>query len=252
MYRAMVAEDDKDLRLSICEFIESNGYRVIAQIGDGKEAFRQIQRNKPEVLFIDIDLPNMSGIEVAKKAHAQFPHLAIVFITGYREYAYEAFEIDAVDYLIKPFNYERFYDCFRKIDLYLNKEKERMQFLAIQNRKSLELVNYENIMYIASENKCTSVYVFEEKKVRVIRTSETLKEMEARLDHDIFVRTHRSYIVNIKYIKRIDPSGQSYIIYLNHTSSFIYLSKTYLPSLYTYLCIKNKNNKIGSRAKATF
>ncbi|MBD1382604.1 LytR/AlgR family response regulator transcription factor [Metabacillus arenae] len=234
-YNVVVAEDHEKIRKKLVTFLRENGFTIMAEAKSGKEAKNHVQKLRPQVLFVDIEMPDGDGYTIAKQLRLQMPDLLIVFITGKAEFASRAFDIEATDYIVKPFSQERLYQCFKRIENSIGiTETQSFPRLSIRSRNSVEVIDQEEIVFISSENKSTKIIMDGKKE---IRTLEYLKNLEEKLDSALFLRTHKSYIINIKHISRIEPSGQTYIVYFKNTSKMAFVSRTHLSSLYKRLQI---------------
>jgi DNA-binding LytR/AlgR family response regulator len=236
-YRAVIAEDNEKLREELAALLRENGIQIVAEAGTAAEMKPHVQRHRPNVLFTDIDLPDGNAIETAKLLRIQFPELCIVFITGYSQYASEAFELEATDYIVKPFTPDRLHQCLKRIQHMLYKpDREPPSHLSVRNRNAIEIAQQEQIVFLSAENKSTKVYLSGSgKQGRVLTTSEPLKMLETRLNPHLFIRSHRSYIVNVKHIHRIEPFGQTYVLSFKNCSHTAHLSRSYLTGLYNRL-----------------
>ncbi|GCD84106.1 DNA-binding response regulator [Parageobacillus thermoglucosidasius] len=238
-YTVIVVEDDVDFRKYLVNLLTKNGFNVIGEASTGMEAKTLAQRLEPQIIFFDISLPDVNGMSIAKQLHIQLPSIGIVFITGYTEFASLAFDIEAIDYLVKPFTEERFYLCLKKVSKFLREGyfKQPSLYLGVKNQRGIDLIEQNKIMFVTFEGKVTKIYFFDG-KVKMLTTTEALKAVEKKLNPSIFIRTHRSFIVNIKYISRIETSGQTHIIYFKYGTEIAYLSKNYLLNLYERLQVK--------------
>jgi DNA-binding LytR/AlgR family response regulator len=237
-YNVVVAEDNEKIRKQLVAFLEENGFSIIAETESGKETKTQVQNLRPQVLFADIDMPDGDGYTVAKELRLQFPDLRIVFITGTSDFASLAYNIEAVDYVVKPFSEERLYQCLKLIDKsFTAAQTQSLPRLSIRNRNIVEVIDQEEIIFVSAQNKSTQIMIGRKPTIE-IRTLEPLKTLETRLDPSIFLRTHKSYIINIKHISRIEPSGQTYVVFFKNTSKMAFVSRNHLSSLYNRLQIQ--------------
>lgn len=236
-YAVVVAEDNEHIRKELVAFLKENGFIILAEAASGKDAKIHVQNLRPEVLFVDIEMPDGDGYTIAKQLRLQIPDLRIVFITGKAEFASQAYEIEALDYIVKPFSHERLYQCFKRIEhSFMTSKTQPLTRLSIRSQNIVEVIDQDQIIYITSENKCTRIFV-EGNPIKELQTREPLKIIEERLDSSIFLRTHKSYIINVSHISRIEPSGQTYIVYFKNTSKMAFLSRNYVGSLYKKLHI---------------
>ena len=217
--RVLIIDDEPIARDYIQGFLEGNSsVSVIGEATNGLEALELIIEKKPDLIFLDIQMPEMDGFEVLKHIdQANLPH--IIFVTAYDEYALKAFEVNAVDYLLKPFDRVRFEKALEKALDYIRLQKARdfedrvkallsglgpskeiPQRLAIRSRGRIHFLNIEDIRFIQAAGNYVALHTGE--KEHLLR--ETLKSMEAKLDKDKFLRVHRSTIVNKNYIRELE------------------------------------------------
>lgn len=195
------------------------GIAAIHEAANGTEAVEQIRAAKPDLVFLDIQMPGLNGFEVIDAVGAEnMP--AVVFVTAYDQYAIEAFEVQAVDYLLKPFDQERFKKSFgrarQRLQLknenaavYQNllgevkQEKKYLKRMLVAVGARFFFVKTSEVMFIAAEEKYAKLHTASENYL--IR--ETMSNLEQRLDPEKFARVHRSYIVNLDFVKEIHPSS---------------------------------------------
>ena len=200
----------------------------------GKEALEKCEINKYQAVFLDIDMPDMNGMELAHILIKKYEHLSLVFATAHPGYALEAFELYSVDYILKPYDEERIKKTVRRLadKTGINqseaaipiKTKEQMLFLKPGHILYFETHGNENIIITLHRN-----YV----------TREDIHTLDVRLQPYNFFRCHRSYLVNLKHIKEIIPSGRTYQIILDSEDK-IPLSRKYERLLRTKLQQKQK------------
>ncbi len=217
--RTFVVEDEAPARERLLAFIDAHPNLIAVGWSDtGKQALETIPRLQPDVIFLDVHLPDISGLDVLKLLPEK-PQ--VIFSTAYDQYAVQAFEYNAVDYLLKPYSYERFEQAINKLQQRQQQGRSLQEVTqTIRNQYPLQripakvgeriyLLPIQDIVYFASEDKVVVAYL--EDKSYIINY--TLEELERRLDPDQFFRIHRSTIVNLNYVHTIEPyfSG-SYIM----------------------------------------
>ncbi|WP_187119724.1 LytR/AlgR family response regulator transcription factor [Numidum massiliense] len=197
-----------------------------------------IKKTIPQIIFLDIDhlTIDVPPTSIANQIRASFPYSAIVLISRLDQHAVTAFEIDAIDFLVKPLTEERFLLSLKKTIRYLKglQVAQNPDPLPVKVRRGIELIDQEKIAYLTSDLKETKICVVDTEQT-TIKTNEPLKQIERRLNTNLFIRTHRSFIVNIRQVRRIEPSGNTYLIYLKTVSDILYLSKSNFPKLYSRL-----------------
>jgi two-component system LytT family response regulator len=232
--RVMIADDDMGMRLVLKKAVErSGGFVIAAEAEDGDAALRLFEDLRPEVVFLDVEMPGMTGVECAKRIADIEPRTIIVFATAHEQYMPEAFEVYAFDYLVKPFKIRRLEQTLDRIksiedakqDVY---EKEQTRNLStpkklmIKNKEGISVVDMDEIILAQREDRTTAIYTLNDRYT----TSDGLSELEEKLDGTIFLRCHKSYIININYISRIYPYGRwTYIVKLRGTEKDALLTR---------------------------
>ncbi len=223
MLNVLIADDNDGMRLVLRKAIEKAGHKVVAEAACGNDAVEKAESARPDVIFMDIEMPDMDGVEAARRIQDIDPRIFLIFATAHEEYRKEAFEVYAFDYLVKPFEVKRVFETLERIENLRSGRMEaaipapkpqRSSKLLLRHKDGLSLVDASDIILIQRENRSTVIYTPGEKHV----TSETLSELEQRLPTDKFFRCHKSYIVNIERITRIYPYGRwTYIVKLKDT-----------------------------------
>lgn len=214
MIKVLIADDNNEMAKVLETAIKKHkGYEVVSIGADGASALGLYIKYKPKVVFLDIEMPIMDGIECAKEILAIDNDAYIIFSTAHTEYMKDAFELYAFDYLIKPFKMDRLNDTLKRISQLLGKEEvtsiNKIDKLMLKNRKGIELIDKDKIIMIQREGTATVVITENE----AYSTSSSLGDVESKLDSSDFMRTHKSYIVNLNYIDKIVPYGRwTYII----------------------------------------
>ena len=212
----LVVDDERPSRNKTIRFIKKHRPdAVIAEAQDGIEAIEKIKFLKPDLIFLDIQMPGMNGFDVIQ--HMGMINIPpIVFITAFDEYAVQAFEVQAVDYLLKPFDFKRFQIAFNKaldssyqkekiketINLLLehkDKKQDHLTRILVKKDERITIVNTDEIHFIKSQGKYAEIHT--QDHCHLIRRS--LQSLQDQLDSKIFFRIHRSSIVNINFIKEL-------------------------------------------------
>lgn len=212
--RALIIDDENLARSRLRRLLEKNeNIQVVGEAKNGREALEMIEKTEPYVLFLDIKMPGLSGFDMLKKLDRS-PY--IIFTTAYDEYALRAFEENAVDYLLKPINSEKLdravvklmkmtsHDSSQSLDLKglldsIERKGQTVRRFSVKLGERFFLVQDTEIVFFHAENKYTFLNTAEKSYIIPF----TLKELEAKLNPDKFIRVHRSYIVNIDRISSI-------------------------------------------------
>jgi len=173
---------------------------VVASCSNAMEAFNAINNHKIDLVFLDINMPEISGISFAKSINKD---IKIIFTTAYRDYAVEGFELQAVDYLLKPISFERLLKAINTyFEVYSNQEKEyevqidNNNFMFVRSDRRMIKIDFNDIFYIESYSDYIKIHLANE----TIVTRETISAIEAKLPKNVFIRIHRSYIVALQKI----------------------------------------------------
>lgn len=221
--RVLIADDEPGMRLVLGKAVEkAEDFEVAGEAEDGDAALRLFEALRPEVVFLDVEMPKLSGVECAKRISDIEPKAIIIFATAHDEYMPEAFEVYAFDYLVKPFRVERLNQTLERIRnagivksglpvLKKPYSPAGPQKLMIRNKDSISLVDVKDIILIQREERSTVIYT----KTDRFSTSDGLSEIEERLNGDLFFRSHKSYIINLGAVSKIYPYGRwTYIVKL--------------------------------------
>ena len=230
--RTVVVDDEQLARDELCFLLEQmGGVEVVAQAGNGVEALRVIEEHQPELVMLDVQMPGITGFEVARRLLQAGVESELVFVTAFDQYAIEAFEVNAVDYLLKPVEPARLgtavdrvrrrlaadrgakprtAEDFDRLLQILSDRQDRREQLAIKVDERFLLIHSDELIHASVEDDV----------VRVVTNSlsgtsnyRTLDELQARLDPAVFWRVHRSHLVNINKIKEIVPwFSRNYIL----------------------------------------
>jgi two-component system, LytTR family, response regulator len=248
--RALIVDDELLARKFIRRMLKHEpDWELVGEAGDGNEAVDAIRTHKPDLVFLDVQMPEMDGFAVLEKIGiGQLPD--IIFTTAYESYAIRAFELHALDYLLKPFDQQRFRDAIRhakerlhsrqhedgrrQIGALLERIKSKQPYverLIIKADGRITFLNTHEIDWIEADDKY--VHLHTAKGARMVR--QTLTAMETQLDPARFVRIHRSAMVNIERIKELQPLFNGEYSLLMEDKTKLTLSRTYKDKLFGLL-----------------
>lgn len=217
--------DDEPMAREILEnhLSKIDTVKVVASCKNAVEAFNVISAKKIDVIFLDINMPEITGLSFAKAIDNK---IKLIFTTAYREYAVDGFDLQAVDYLLKPISFDRLYQSINKyidecIPSHLLKDQENVEeksdFIFVRSDRKMIKVNFSEIFYIESLGDYIKILLH----AKNIVTRESISSMEAKLPKNMFLRTHRSFIVSIKHI-------------VSFTNEYIEINKQAIPISRSY------------------
>lgn len=211
MIKVLIVDDNGKMAQILKSAIENQQAFEVAAVGENGEAGLELFDSiKPDVVFMDIEMPGMSGIDCAKEMLIRNPDTYIVFSTAHDEYMGDAFEMYAFDYMLKPFKLDRLRGTLARLEDLLIKEEEeekpvkKLDKLLLKNRDGMSFVDIDEIMLVFREGSRTKIIT----RKSSFTTGMNLNTLEEKLAGESFMRTHKSYIVNLKYISEILPYGR--------------------------------------------
>ena len=209
-YRVLIVDDEAPARRKLARQLSRfDGVELVGEAEDGIRALQLIEEKKPELVMLDIQMPGMTGFDVVRLMQA--PRPKVIFVTAYDEYAVRAFEVAAMDYLLKPVSDDRLKEAFTRVQqipadptaiLDVLEQPTYTKRLAVRHLKRVKLINVEDIGYITSELRV--VYIYDQTGSKHW-THETLDQLQKRLDPEHFFRIHRSSIINLSATFEIEP-----------------------------------------------
>lgn len=229
MIKVMLVEDEPAIRKLLSKIVEKqDGFEVVCEAGDFATAVTEFTKYRPEVVFADIDLNGESGIECAKVMCALEPQVKIIFATAHNEYMANAFEMYAFDYIVKPFDIDRVNRTLSKIrhagqtamdtqgSEKLTLSSDEQDKLLVKGHDRMDFIPVDEIVFIERSESSTAIVTVTD----TFRTSANLTELEQRLPSARFMRCHKSYIINIDRIIKIEPYGRwTYVVRFKGTDA---------------------------------
>ena len=224
--RAVVVDDEQLARDEVCFLLgEIGGVEVVGQAANGVEALQVIEAENPDLVMLDVQMPGLSGFEVARRVAEAGGDTQLVFVTAFDQHAVHAFEVNAVDYVLKPVEPTRleqavqrvrrrqaqpFGDQLERLVRMMSGQKDRRSQIAVKTGERIVLVQADEIIYASLAEDSISIVTGQ---VSGTSNYRTLDELQARLDPEVFWRVHRSHLVNINKIKEIVPwVSRNYIL----------------------------------------
>ena len=208
MYNCLIIDDEPIAIRVIKNHLKAfPDFKVVAECNNALEAMPLLLKNQVDLIFCDIQMPQLTGVEFIRSL-AHPPH--VIFTTAYRDYAVEAFELQVVDYLLKPFSFERFTRAIHNFLEHVSflktgdenvQNNEKRDFIFLKADKKHHKINISDICYFESLGDYVIVFTGEKK----IITKERISNLAASLPNNLFIQIHRSYIVSIQKIESVGP-----------------------------------------------
>lgn len=237
MLRALIIDDEPLARLIVKEYLEKHPeIEVIGECGDGFDGVKKITELKPDLIFLDIQMPKINGFEMLELLD-EIP--AVIFTTAFEEFALKAFDTNAIDYLLKPFSEERFGKAIQKWQLTLKNDSANNQKISelientpitssqsnrivIKLNGKIKIIPVAELNYIEASSDFVKIFTNE----GMFLKSKTMNYFENCLDSTKFVRVHRSYILNIEQVTRLEQYEKDNYIAILKDNNKVPVSKT--------------------------
>ena len=229
----MIVDDEELARHVLRELLQAHSeIEIIAECANGLEAVKAVAEKKPDLLFLDVQMPKLTGFDVLELIGTD---VAVIFVTAYDQYAMRAFDVHAVDYLLKPVGRDRFDAALERAKSRLGEKMPRGEELAaaarapqqflerivVKDGTKVTLIPVAKLDYVEAQDD----YVALASTGKKILKQQTIASLEAGLDPDSFVRIHRSYIVNLERVARIEPYGKDSRLAILHDGSRLPVSR---------------------------
>lgn len=243
--KVIIADDDEITKSYIKNLLsEINHVELVGEVGNGQELIEITKTLEPDVLLVDIGMPEVDGLNAVKYILDQGYEPYIIFLTGFDYFALNAFDLAALDYIVKPIRLSRLIKAFDKIAKLEEKAMYKFQGtkhlltsrdkIFIKSGLSIILIDVDSIIMVEYKNKKSIIYCKDIK----YETTETLKTLEKKLNFPQFFRSHTSFIVNIKYISQINSIGdRTYEIVFNQSFPSALISRANVAKVFSLLNI---------------
>ena len=236
--KAIIVDDERLARKELFSMLkEFNNIDIVGEADNVDTAIELIKSENPDVIFLDIQMPGKSGFDLINSVDISGK---IIFVTAFDEFAIRAFEINALDYLLKPINPDRLKNSIERLNEKENGEdvkKEKLNYddhLLLNVNNKLKFINIHSIITVQAAGDYTEV-IFENDKKGL--TQKTMKEWESRLPEKHFCRIHRSTIVNLNFVENIEEwFNSSYKVYVKSLDAALIMSRRF---------VSNLKNKMG-------
>jgi DNA-binding LytR/AlgR family response regulator len=228
--------DDENLAIEELKYLvsQNKSIEVIGTFTNPLHALDFLKNHSVDVVFLDIQMPMKSGLELAKDIMHLIKSPKIIFVTAYDTYAIDAFNVNAIDYILKPTSQERLdqavnkviidkkEDYNDKINTFIDNIPQNKDFITLYVDGIFMPIRYENIVFCQSDGGLVTIFT----KNKEIPFSDTLSSLEASFTPPYFFRCHRSYIVNIQYIEKIEPTERTYLLKMIGNDKLIPVSRS--------------------------
>jgi two-component system, LytTR family, response regulator len=234
--KVIIADDDFPSRYILSQFIQLlPEFEVVGESTNGLELIHLVMKEKPHLVLADINMPHLNGVEAVKSCKEFFPGLHFIFTTGSDEFAIEAFNINAIDYILKPIEKTRLFVALEKVKKSIQLQSMQVENVPRKNKNKLSIKSNNTFLYLPLEDM---FFIEKEGRKSILHTAhdryettESLQELAGRLP-DFFYKSHRSYLVNLKKIKKIVSFGESYLAYFSTTDKVAHISKLKINEVY--------------------
>ncbi len=240
MIKTIIVEDEKLARDLIKDYLRNHeDFELIGEYEDGFSGLKAINEMKPDLIFLDIQMPKLTGFEMIEVLEH---HPAIIFTTAYDQFALKAFEHNALDYLLKPYSKDRFdeaigkarervqsgdKDSIARLVEHRDEQGDEIHRVVVKSRSRINVIPVDDIIYLEAQDDYVMIYTLQSKHLK----QKTMKFFEAHLPLEDFVRIHRSYIVKLSEIAQMQLyEKESYIVILKNGVK-LPVSKSGLPKL---------------------
>jgi len=228
IFRTLIIDDEEPARNIIKQYLSDfSSIEIIGECADGYSGIKAINELKPDLVFLDIQIPKLTGFEILELIENK-PF--IIFTTAYDQYALKAFDANAIDYLLKPFTKERFLQALHKIlELAdnnrdenskvktfihnMNEKPELINRIAVKSGTKIDVISVNDIIYLQAEGDYVLIHTSADSFLK----EKTMKYYETHLDNNQFLRIHRSYILNVNEISRLEHyDKENYMVILKN------------------------------------
>ncbi|MDR0347100.1 MAG: LytTR family DNA-binding domain-containing protein [Coriobacteriales bacterium] len=231
MIRAIIVDDEAPARSELRFLLdETKQVEIVAEASNVREAIERLKEKGADVMFLDISMPGASGLQLAEAlSHLKYPP-AIVFVTAHSEHAAKAFDVNAVDYLVKPVETDRLQQALTKVRHYVatfSKEQPAERISVEKGGKKL-LISTDKIRYIMAKDDYSYLHTDTDRYLSTV----SLAQLEARLETYGFFRVHRRYLVNLSCVEEVTPvSGGTLLLTLSGEEENIPVSRRRVAAL---------------------
>lgn len=232
----IIVDDEFPAREELKYFIQNfSNINIEKEFTNGKDALKYIENNKTDIAFLDINMPGITGMEFAKICEKENKIMKIIFITAYKEFAVDAFEIHAFDYLLKPYSKERIISALERIENDMDSlENKEIEKISVMQDNKIYVIDINTIYYVEAAGHYVRVFTADKEYI----SKNKITEIEYIIKNKSFYKCHRSYIVNMEKVKEIKPwfNGTSFLVMNNNKE--IPISRNNIKELKKMLAMK--------------
>jgi two-component system LytT family response regulator len=234
--RSLVVDDEALARQALKDVLSQlDNIEIVGECSNGFEVVKEVEEKKPDLIFLDIQMPKLDGFDVVELLGEESPF--IIFVTAYDEYAIRAFETHALDYLMKPVRAERLQQALDRVREQMKLKIPQTTNVLIQSHKSqfipvsrilvrhgldIFIIPVEEITHIQAEDDYVRIFTSEKSYLK----QERMNRLEQTLDPRTFCRIHRSYILNINYLSKIEPHSKDSKVAILKNKTFLPISRS--------------------------
>lgn len=238
--KALIIDDEELARELVKNYVAKiTGLDIVGECSNGFEGIKAIQELKPDLIFLDIQMPKLNGFEMLEILE-ETPE--IIFITAHNQYAIKAFEMNAVDYLLKPYTEERLVSAVHKATEKIASHEtssdavrklirqpltEHLERVVVKSGSRIKVIPVEKICYLEAQDDYVMIYTDESKHLK----QATMSYFEENLDQNTFIRIHRSYIIRIDQVMQLEPYGKDNYVAKLKNGTTLRVSKSGLKNL---------------------
>ncbi|MED3965956.1 LytTR family DNA-binding domain-containing protein [Niallia taxi] len=230
--RVLIAEDHAPSRKLLRHLIKPlQNFQIVGEVESGEDLICMVMKEKPDLILVDINMPLLNGLEAVKSCKKMMSFIQVIFITGHDNFALEAFDVNAIDYILKPINRDRLYAALDRAKAFCkpvawNEQPSIKKDLMVKHSNQFSFIPLDDIIFIERADRKAVIHTVDQK----IELNEALTNLEENLDSRFFA-SHRSYIINLQYLKRIETTGQTYKAYFKQYEETAKISKNKLSEL---------------------
>lgn len=244
-FKTVIAEDDYETRAYLINLLSRmDNIELVGDVSNGRDLIELVKDKEPDLLLVDIEMPEVDGMKAVNAILDEGYSPYIVFLTGYNEFALDAFDLCAVDYIIKPIRFDRLKKTLEKITSFQKRQEEKLSKIKdilvskskifIKTGPSLTFIDIDAIVMIERKNNQTVIYCKDNK----YETYDSLTSLEEKLKLPEFFRSHKSFIVNLKHITQINPIGnRTYEVLFQQASYSALISRAKVDTIFSLLSI---------------